>query len=313
MLREKIITQAAGMQAELTALRRHLHAHPELSMQEYETQAFIRTFLEAQGIPCRVIADTGLVAVIEGRPGGRCVALRADIDALPVLEKNDVPYRSQNDGVMHACGHDLHTAINMGCAKLLNSLRDSFTGTVKLFFQPAEEKEGGARRMVQQGAFENPAVDAVIGLHVQPYLNYNQIEVRHGTLNASTNEVVLTVTGKKGHGAYPDKCIDAIAIAAQVLTALQTVVSRSVSPLDSAVFTAGTIHGGTASNIITDEVVITGTLRTPTPEVKALVFERVTAIATGVAGAMGGGCVVEIKEGYNPLVNDSRVLGRIMA
>ena len=313
MLRNQIIQTAAAMQTELTALRRHIHAHPELGTQEFETQAFIRAFLEAEGIPCREIADTGLVALIEGRPGGRCVALRADIDALPILEKNDVPYRSQNDGVMHACGHDLHTAINMGCAKLLNGLRDSFTGSVKLLFQPAEESVGGAKRMVAQGALENPTVDAVLGLHVSSGLDYNQIEARHGSVNASTNEIVLTVKGKKGHGAYPDKCIDAIVIAAHVVTSLQSVVSRNLSPLDSAVLTVGTIHGGTANNIIADEVVLRCTLRTPTPEIKAMMIERVTALATGVAAAMGGVCEVEVKEGYISLINDSRVLDRVIA
>ncbi len=309
MDRSFVEQQVKGLFDEILAARRFLHAHPELGDNEFVTQKFIMDFLAECGVKHFKCADTGVVGIVEGERSGKVVAMRADIDALPITEKSDAAYCSQNPGVMHACGHDVHTAINLGCAKFFANNRDKFGGAVKFFFQPAEEGRGGAMRMVEQGCMKSPDVDYVIGLHMMPYMNYNQVEIKSGTLNASTDSVRITVTGKKGHGAYPDRCVDAVIITAQILVALQTLVSRSVSPLDSAVFTAGSIHGGEASNIVADEVVVMGTVRSSSPKVKSIMFGKMKDIATAIARSMGGDCTIEpSKDGYLPLINDDGVL-----
>ncbi len=308
----EINRQADLMFPLLTELRRHLHINPELGQQEFMTQKFIMEFLQNEGIPCEKIADTGVIAWVKGNAPGRVVAARADIDALPILEDDGAAYCSVNKGVMHACGHDAHTAINMGLAKFFNDNKESFHGTVKFFYQPAEETVGGARRMIEAGCMENPKVDYVIGLHVMPYIYYNQVEVKHGPLNASTNTVRLTVRGKSGHGAYPDICVDAIMIAAQIIVSLQSVVSRNISPLDCAVLTFGKINGGKAGNVIADEVELVGTLRSSGPHVEKIMLEKVRTIATGIAAAMGGECIMKLGgDGYLPLVNDDEIIDLI--
>ncbi len=306
---ENIVEQVDHMFDTLVATRRHIHQHPELSQHEYETQKYIMAFLEKEGIPYKAMADTGVMAWVEGTGEGRVVGVRGDIDALPVVEDNAAPYCSVNQGVMHACGHDAHTTITLGCAKFFAANRDSFKGMVKFFFQPAEETVGGAKRMIAEGCMENPKVDAVIGLHVAPEIDYNQVLLKYGTLNASTNEIKLTVKGKTGHGAYPDHGIDAVMIAAHIIVAMQTVVSRNISPLDSTVISFGKITGGTKANIIADEVQLLGTIRANGPAVRAKMLERARAIATGVAQTLGGECIVEIdEEGYPSLVNNSAII-----
>lgn len=298
-------------------LRRKLHRIPEDGFKEFKTQRVIMDTLEEIGIPYTT-ERTWVIGLLEGAQPGETVALRADIDALPMVEPEGCSFRSEHEGMMHACGHDAHVAMALGAAKVLNSLKAQIHGCVKLLFQPAEESLGGAEPMVQAGAMENPHVDRVYGLHVMPTLPVGKIETRMGTLNASTDTVKITVRGKAGHGAYPDLGTDAIVCAAQVITALQTVVSRNVSPLQSAVLTIGVIEGGTAQNIICDEVRMRGTLRTANADLRTMIKERIAAIAKNVALGMGCEADVAVIPGYAALVNDDyeairvkRVAGRL--
>ena len=293
---------------EMIAIRRELHRCPELGTQEYRTQARICALLENWGIEHRPVADTGVVGIVRGGRPGNVVGLRADIDALPLQEDKNRPCCSQNDGVMHACGHDVHTAILLGVAKLCKAMEGELAGTVKFFFQPAEETVGGGERMVQQGVCEDPKVDYSLGLHVQPYLDAGFVELRYGQLNAACDTVTITVRGKAGHGAYPERGADAIVAAAGVISALQTFVSRSISPLNSAVLTVGTIHGGVKSNIVADEVVMTATLRTLDPETRSFAARRITEIAQGVAQGYGCQAEVEVELGYSALIHTDAVV-----
>ena len=292
-------------------IRRRLHRIPERGFAEVKTQQVIMETLDALGIPYTT-ERTWVVGVIEGALPGQVVALRADMDALPLEEPEGLPFRSEHPGMMHACGHDAHMTMVLGAAKVLMGMRDRLPGTVKLLFQPAEETDGGAEPMVQRGVMENPHVDRVYGLHVQPYLPVGVIETRAGTLNASTDDVELTIHGRSSHGAYPESGADAIVCAAQVITSLQTLVSRNVSPLASAVLSLGMISGGTAGNIICDRVSLRGTLRTANGEIRAMMKRRIAEVASGVAAAMGCTAEVRITSGYAALVNDEAEAGRVM-
>ena len=292
-------------------IRRRLHRIPERGFAEVKTQRVIMETLNALGIPYTT-ERTWVVGVIEGGLPGEVVALRADMDALPLEEPEGLPFRSEHPGMMHACGHDAHMTMVLGAAKVLMAMRDRLPGTVKLLFQPAEETDGGAEPMVQRGVMENPHVDRVYGLHVQPYLPVGVIETRAGTLNASTDDVELTIHGRSSHGAYPESGADAIVCAAQVITSLQTLVSRNVSPLASAVLSLGMISGGTAGNIICDRVTLRGTLRTANGEIRAMMKRRIGEVASGVAAAMGCTAEVRITSGYAALVNDEAEAGRVM-
>lgn len=279
MTKNQILTQVEEMKGWLVDVRRDFHKHPELSTKEFNTHDRIIKYLEELGIEYEAnVADTGVVGIIRGTKEGKTVALRGDIDALPITEKNDVPYKSTNEGVMHACGHDAHTTIVLGAAKYLQEHRDSFAGCVKLFFQPAEETVGGAKRMIEAGVMENPTVDAVFGLHVDTFIPTGNIGVRYGQMNASTDTVTLTIKGENAHGAYPQNGVDSIVVASHVVQALQSIVSRNVDPRDSAVVTLGVIEGGTQSNIIAKEVKITGTVRTLSNETRELVLRRIEEI-----------------------------------
>lgn len=291
-------------------IRRALHRIPEPGDAEYDTQRLICATLDSLGIEYAT-EKTWTVGLVRGAYPGKTVAIRADIDALPVTEPEGCPFRSEREGMMHACGHDAHTAILLGAAKILNGLRGELHGCVKLLFQPAEETNGGAERMVQAGVMENPHVDYVFGLHVMPRLPLGTVETRAGTLNASTDGVTITVRGVSGHGAYPESGADAIVCAAQMITALQTLVSRNLSPLSSAVLSFGKIEGGRASNIICDRVSFTGTLRTASPEIRAMMKRRIAEVAAGVASAMGCSAEVDVRPGYNALVNDKNEAARI--
>ncbi len=282
--------------------RRQLHRVPEKGFEEYKTQKILCDTLDELNIPYEC-EKTWVVGLIESGHDGKTVALRADMDALPISEKVVLPYASVHNGWMHACGHDMHMAIQLGCARLLQQCKEDWNGNVKLLFQPAEETVGGARPMVEAGAMKNPDVDWCFGLHVQPYLAVGDFETRSGTLNASTDDITLTVEGKSGHGAYPDRCVDAIVCTSQILCGLQTLISRSISPLIPAVLTFGTVKGGTASNIICDHVVLSGTLRTADPETRARLKTQIIKTAEGIAAAMNATAKVDIKEGYAPLVN----------
>ena len=259
-IRQKSIAHAEGV----VKLRRHLHAHPELSYQEYETVKFVAETLKSWGLsPQEGIAGTGLVVAIEGKnPTKKTIALRADMDALPIEEKNNVPYKSQNKGVMHACGHDVHTSSLLGTARILHEIRDQFEGTVRLIFQPGEEKNpGGASYMIRDGVLQNPQPASIIGQHVFPLLPVGKIGFREGMYMASSDEIYLKVIGKGGHGAAPELTVDPIVIASHIIIALQQVISRNASPKQPTVLTFGRIIGEGATNIIPDEVNIAGTFR----------------------------------------------------
>lgn len=291
-------------------LRRKLHRIPEDGFKEFKTQRVIIDALDEMGIPYTT-ERTWVIALIEGSYPGDTVAIRADMDALPLTEPEGCPFRSEHEGMMHACGHDAHVAIALGAAKVLNDLRDHLHGQVKFLFQPAEESIGGAEPMVKAGAMENPHVDRVYGLHVMPNLPVGKIETRLGTLNASTDTIKLTIRGKAGHGAYPEQGTDAIVCAAQIISALQSIVARNVSPLQSAVLTIGMIEGGTAQNIICDKVCMRGTLRTANSELRTMMIQRIKDTANGIANAMGCIAEAEVIPGYAALVNNDAEAARI--
>lgn len=293
---------------EIVAIRRDLHKHPELGQEEFRTQEIIEAFLDKEGIKHGRIADTGVLGIIHGNGPGKTIGLRADTDALPIQEETELPFKSIHEGKMHACGHDAHTAILLGAAKILNDRRDTFSGSVKLFFQPAEETIGGAKRMVEAGCMENPKVDHVIGLHVFPRLPAGTIEVKYDKMNASTDSVKIEIHGKSGHGAYPHDSIDAIVISAQVIMALQTLVSRTISPVESVVLSLGIIQGGVKGNVIADHVTIKGTLRTLDEEQRKLAKQTIEQIVISTAQALGGIGKVSFNEGYRALVNDDEIV-----
>jgi amidohydrolase len=316
MTPKRIKALASKYFEETIKIRRHIHAHPELSYQEYETAKYVAEQLRKMGIePIEGVAETGVTAIIEGKnPSKRVIALRGDMDALPIREENDVPYKSINEGIMHACGHDVHTSCVLGAAMILNELKDEFEGTIKLIFQPGEEKNpGGASLMIKAGALENPTTDAVFGQHVMPYIPTGKLGFRAGQYMASADEVYLTVKGKGGHAALPDQTVDPIVIASHIVTALQQVISRNADPKSPTVLTFGTIHGGSAQNIIPDEVKLGGTFRALDETWRFKAHELITNMAQGIAQGMGGSCNVNIDVGYPFLHNDERLAERARA
>lgn len=295
----------------LSDVRRDFHQYPEFGMEEFRTQEQIIRYLDEMGIPHFKSAGTGVVGIIQGASPGATVALRGDMDALPIDEANDTEYRSKMAGKMHACGHDAHMTCLLGAARILSASKQELAGTVKLFFQPAEETVGGALPMIQEGVLENPRVEAVFGLHVSPDLPVGKIAVKYGQMNASSDDLYITVRGENGHGAYPHKGRDAIVIAAHVITALQTIVSRNVDPREAAVITLGVISGGTAANILAQEVKLTGTIRTLDKHVRAFVKERVREVAELTARSLGGEAEVVLDESYTSLVNDKAMVDQV--
>jgi hippurate hydrolase len=263
MLLEKIKSLAKQHQAENVSIRRHLHANPELSYQEFETSKYVQAQLKAIGIPFTVIATTGVLGIIEGKnPSKRVVALRADMDALPIIEENKVDYISTKEGVMHACGHDVHTTILLGAAKILWSLREEFEGTIKLLFQPGEEKNpGGASYMIRDGALKNPVPAGIVGLHVHPGLNHGKLSFRKGRVMASADELYVSIKGPGGHAATPHQTVDTVLVAAQLITSLQTIIARNRDPQNPSVLSICSVHGGNTTNVIPTEVKLMGTFR----------------------------------------------------
>jgi amidohydrolase len=301
---------------EVVELRRHLHQHPELSYQEFNTVKYVAKQLRSFGIePTEGIATTGLIAEIKGKnPTKKSIALRADMDALPILEANDVSYKSQNPGVMHACGHDVHTSSLLGTAKILNEVKNEFEGTIRLLFQPGEEKNpGGASYMIRDGALENPRPTNIIGQHVFPLLPVGKIGFREGMYMASCDEIYLKVIGKGGHGAAPELAVDPIVIASHIIIALQQIISRNASPKQPTVLTFGNIIGKGATNIIPDEVNIAGTFRAMNEVWRASALQKIKKMAESMAEGMGGRCEVDISHGYPYLENNPELTRRIKA
>jgi amidohydrolase len=313
-IKNHIRERANQILPELVKLRRHIHENPELSFQEHETAALVEKELHALGLKTQRLANTGVVAVIEGKnPQKRVVALRADMDALPIVEVNDGrPYRSKKEGVMHACGHDVHTTSLLGAARLLTEIKDHFEGSVKLVFQPGEEKlPGGASLMIADGVLENPKVDVMIGQHVMPGIITGKTGFRPGLYMASTDEIYIKVIGKGGHGAMPHFNIDPVLISAHLIVGLQQVVSRSANPAIPSVLSFGKVIAAGATNVIPNEVIIEGTFRTLDENWRNQAHEKMIQIAKGVVEGMGGMVEFDIRRGYPFLKNHEGLTQRL--
>src|SRR6195952_1304803 len=308
-MKEKIQELAGSIFNEVVTNRRHLHSHPELSFHEVETSAFVAKKLDELGLHWERMADNGLVALIKGeKPSDQVVALRADMDALPITEANDVPYKSQNTGVMHACGHDAHTSSLLGTAKILTEIKSQFGGTVKLIFQPAEEKlPGGASLMIKEGVLENPKPQAVLGQHVMPLIDAGKVGFRAGKYMASADELYVTVRGKGGHAAQPQQNVDPVMITAHILTALQQVVSRFADPKSPSVLSFGKVIANGATNVIPNEVYLEGTFRTMDEKWRKDAHLKMKKMAEGIAESMGGSCDFNIMNGYPFLINEEKL------
>jgi amidohydrolase len=304
----RIRLEIRNLQSSLVKWRRKLHQKPELGFQEHITAQFIQQKLEEWQIPHQTeIAKTGIVATIKSNSPGKILAIRADMDALPIQEANEVPYRSQHDGKMHACGHDGHTAIALGTAYYLAQHRDNWAGTVKIIFQPAEEGPGGAKPMIEEGVLHNPDVDAIIGLHLWNNLPLGTIGVRSGALMAAVECFRCQILGQGGHGAMPHQTVDSIVVASQIVNALQTIVSRNVNPLDAAVVTIGEFHAGTALNVIADTANLSGTIRYFDSKLEKLISQRLEAIISSICQMHGADYKLDHWQLYPPTINDSAI------
>jgi amidohydrolase len=315
MIKNKIQELATNIFNEVVGYRQHIHANPELSFKEFETSLFIKDKLKKWGIEYTDCANTGVVGLIKGNlPSDKVIALRADMDALPIHEANDKPYRSKNHGVMHACGHDVHTSSLLGTANILNQMKDEFGGTIKLIFQPAEELlPGGASIMIKEGVLENPKPDYIVGQHVMPLIDSGKVGFRSGIYMASTDELYVTVTGKGGHGAQPHQNIDPVLIASHIIIALQQIVSRNADPRLPSVLSFGKVIANGATNIIPNEVKIEGTFRTLDENWRDEAHKRMKKMAEGMAESMGGSCDFDIHRGYPFLINEEKLTANARA
>jgi hippurate hydrolase len=315
ILSNRILELSAAIYPRAKGIREHLHAHPELSWNESNTAKYIQSILDEHHISYTAnIATHGIVASISGiNPTEKCIALRADMDALPIQEISDMPYASCEPGVMHACGHDVHMACLLGAAIVLHQLKDQISGTIKIIFQPSEEKQpSGAEAMILAGVLVNPKVDAIIGMHVTPELESGKIGYHLGEFMASADEVYLTVKGKGGHAAQPHKIIDPLLIASHILIALQQIVSRNANPSTPTVLSFGDMHAHGATNVIPDEVSIKGTLRTFDESWRMLAHQKIESICKGIAQGMGGDCDVNIPAGLPLVSNDKQLTEKML-
>lgn len=305
MLIERIKELSEKYYQDVVNIRHHLHQYPELSFQEHKTAKYIEQQLDLMGIKSYSrIGNTGLTFCLEGKNPGKVYALRADIDALPIHEANEVPYKSKNEGVMHACGHDVHTSSLLGAVKILNELKNEFNGTIKVIFQPGEEKlPGGASILIKEGILQDPKPERILGQHVMPLIPVGKVGFRPGMYMASADEIYITIKGKGGHAAMPEKLIDPITISSQVISAMQQVVSRKSNPRIPSVLSFGKIIGEGATNVIPDEVIIEGTFRTFDEEWRAQAHEIIKSIAIHTTLALGGECEIDVRKGYPYLSN----------
>ena len=306
MLKENIQQLAKQNAAEFIAIRHHLHSHPELSFQEFETSAFVQQKLQDWGIPFEVKATTGVVGLIKGKnPDKKVIALRADMDALPIIEENEIDYKSQNNGVMHACGHDVHTTCLLGAAKILNELKDDWEGTVKLIFQPGEEKNpGGASLLIKEGVLENPKPSGIFALHVHPGIEVGKLSFRGGMIMASADEIYITIKSKGGHAAAPQFTADTILIASQLVVSLQQIVSRNNSPFNPSVLSITSFQGGNTTNVIPSEVKLMGTFRAMNEEWRFKAHDLIKKQTIELVQAMGAEADITIDVGYPFVLND---------
>lgn len=311
-IRVELLEKAFSIENEVREWRRHIHRHPELGMETEGTASFIEKVLNEIGVEnVRRCGKTGVVALIEGALPGDCVGLRADIDALPVLERNDLPYRSCVEGVAHACAHDVHAACLLGAAKLLHGARSTMKGSVKLIFQPGEEVMAGAAAMIEDGVLENPKMKAVYALHAWPELPAGMIGLRNGPVMAGSQWVYITVKGSQGHAAHPHRCVDSVLISGHIICALQSVMSREIAPLESGVLSLCKIEGGTAGNILPEEVRIAGTVRALYKEVNQQILDAAKRIVEGTAAALRGSATFEAPPGLPPVFNEPEAYAKI--
>lgn len=306
-LKQRIQSLSDTYYGDVLAIRRHLHSHPELSFQEHSTATFIEQELKKIGIVnYERMADTGITFLIEGNagPSDKVVALRADIDALPITEANDVPYKSQNVGVMHACGHDVHTSSLLGAVRILQEVRDTFRGKIRVIFQPGEEKlPGGASLMIKEGVLDHPKTHRILGQHVMPLIPVGKVGFRKGMYMASADEIYFTVKGKGGHAAMPENAVDPVLITSHIIVALQQIISRNSSPKIPSVLSFGRVEAYGATNVIPNEVKVQGTFRTYDEEWRADAHKRMVKMATGIAESMGATCEFDVHKGYPHLKN----------
>jgi hippurate hydrolase len=305
MLQQQIKDLANKYKEEFIGIRQHLHAHPELSYQEHETSAYVQQKLKEYGIPFEIKATTGVVGLIEGKnPTSRIIALRGDMDALPITEENDVPYKSTRWGIMHACGHDVHTACLLGAAKILSQTKGEWEGTVKLIFQPGEEKNpGGASILIREGVLDNPAPQCIFGLHVNPQLEVGKLSFRGGKVMASADEIYITIKSKGGHAAAPHLTADTILIASQLIVSLQQVISRNCDPFSPSVLSICSFQGGHTTNVIPSEVKLMGTFRAMDEEWRFKAHDIIRKHTTELVGAMGAEAAIHIDVGYPTVYN----------
>lgn len=309
MLKEKIKQLAKYYAPEFIEVRRHLHAYPELSYQEFETSAFIQKKLKEFNIPCSTKANTGVIGLIEGKnPSKRIIALRADMDALPIKEENNVSYKSRHEGVMHACGHDVHSTVLLGASKILSEIKNEFEGTIKLIFQPGEERNpGGASILIKENVLENPKPEAIVALHVHPGLPVGRLSFRSGVVMASADEIYITVKGKGGHAASPHTTADTILIASHLVVALQQVISRNRNPFSPSVLTISSFQGGHTTNVIPSEVKLMGTFRAMDEEWRLKAHELIRKEATGLVKSLGAEIDLHIDVGYPVVYNNEKL------
>ena len=311
---EKIKARAKKYAPEFIEVRHHLHANPELSYQEFETSKFVQSKLKEFDIPFEVKATTGVVGLIKGKnPSARIIALRADMDALPIKEENDVPYKSKNEGVMHACGHDVHTTCLLGTAKILNELKDEWEGTVKLIFQPGEEKNpGGASLMIKDGVLENPKPQAILALHVNTILEVGQLSFRSGKVMASADELYFTIKGKGGHAASPHLTVDPILISSHLIIALQQLISRNNNPFNPSVLSITAFNAGNTTNVIPNEVKLMGTFRAMDEAWRFKAHALIHKLTTDLVHSMEGEVDLHIDVGYPCVMNNEKVTAAAM-
>jgi hippurate hydrolase len=303
---DRIKALAKQYAPEIIEIRHHLHAHPELSYQEFETSKFVQHKLKEYGISFEIKATTGVIGLIKGKnPESRTIALRADMDALPITEQNEVPYKSKNTGVMHACGHDVHTSCLLGAAKILSETKNEWEGTIKLFFQPGEEKNpGGASLLIKEGALENPKPEAIFALHVNPQLEVGNLSFREGITMASADEIYITIKGKGGHAAAPHWTIDTILVASHLVVSLQQIISRHNSPFSPSVLSITSFHGGFTTNVIPTEVKLMGTFRAMDEEWRFKAHDLIRKQTKELVESMGAEVDIHIDVGYPCVYNN---------
>ena len=311
LLVKKIIEFVNQIEAELIALRRDLHRHPELGFAEHRTAKKVIDYLTELDLEVEELAQTGVVGTLKAGPGPT-IALRADMDALPITEQTEVEYKSQTEGVMHACGHDGHTAILLATAKVLTKFQEQLAGTIKFIFQPAEEGPGGAKPLIEAGVLENPAVDNIFGLHINNQLPTGTLGVQKSVVSAAADEINLTVIGESGHASTPHRGIDAIYTAGEIVTSLQSVISRQIDPHQTAVINLGTIEGGYRRNVIPDQVEITGTVRTTNPDLRQQIPQKIEQIIKGITISQGADYELDYNFGYPVLINDTALVEKMV-